>query len=271
MAIDPMDKVVAALNGAQRRYFYKTSSALEAVGVLSTLWDAAGAPAAGAAQGTLNGANCDDTTTGAFALTNASSGNLYLLRALASALAVPGTILLYDRIWHNSTMSGTVTSAATITQPALPARVTDAGLGCLLAVEILTTAWGATTATLTVTYRDSVDDVDRTSTLTNVVPGGSGAPATKTFCELVPANTLGVKSVKSYVWNTTTGTAGNFGLVLYRPIARIVVPSPGVAQIHDFAQTGMPIILSDACLAMAWTGNATTAQGIYGELVIGEG
>ncbi|MGL4649940.1 MAG: hypothetical protein ACRC1H_11070, partial [Caldilineaceae bacterium] len=124
MAIDSITKVVAALSAAQRLRFYKTSVALEAVGVLSSLWTAAGIPAAGAAQGSVNGANCDDTTTGAFPLTNASSGALYLLQAIAGAMTVPGTLLLYDRIWHNSALVGNVATAQTFTQPALPARVT---------------------------------------------------------------------------------------------------------------------------------------------------
>lgn len=45
MTIDTMDKVVAALAAAQTLQFYKTSVALEAVGVLSSLWTAAGMPA----------------------------------------------------------------------------------------------------------------------------------------------------------------------------------------------------------------------------------
>lgn len=271
MTIDTMDKVVAALAAAQTLQFYKTSVALEAVGVLSSLWTAAGMPAAGAAQGSLNGANCDDSTTGAFPLTNAGSGNsLYLLRALASGLVVPGTLLLFDRIWHNSTMSGTATGANAITQPSLPARVVDNGLGCRLGVEVFS-SWGTTAVTLTITYRDSADDVDRTMTLTTVVPGGSGAPAAGTFVELPPATALGVKRVVSYGWSATTGTAGNFGLVVYRPIARIPIPFVGGSLPLDFAALGMPQILNDACLALAWTGNATTAQGIYGEFCIGEG
>jgi hypothetical protein len=270
MAIDTLDKATAALDAAQRPYFYKTSVALEAVGVLSSLWTAAGTPVAGAAQGSLNGANCDKSTTGAIPLTNAGSGSLYLLGAEVNAPTVPGTVTLYDRIWHNSTMSGTATGTNTITQPALPARVTDSGLGCSLGVEVFT-SWGTTAVTLTVTYRDSDDAVDRTSTLTTVVPGGSGAPAAGTFVDLVPANTRGVKRVVSYGWSSTTGTAGNFGLVLFRPIARVFVPAPGIVGSVDFFGAKMPKILNDACLAMLWTGNATTAQGIYGNWFIGAG
>ncbi|MGL4651455.1 MAG: hypothetical protein ACRC1H_18765, partial [Caldilineaceae bacterium] len=185
-------------------------------------------------------------------------------------MTVPGTLLLYDRIWHNSALVGNVATAQTFTQPALPARVTDAGLGCRLAVDVFT-SWGTSVFNCTITYRDSVDGADFTSVINTVVPGGSGAPAAGTFVELVPANALGVKRATQVQWGTSTGTAGNVGLVLYRPLARIVVPAPGVAQVHDFAALGMPGVLNDACLALAWTGNATTAQGIYGELVIGEG
>ena len=269
MAIDTIDKVVAALAAGQRKQFIKTTPALEAAGVWASLWTAAGMPAAGAAAGSVNGANCDDTTTGAIPLTNASSGALYLLQAAAKSLAYPGTLLLYDRIWHNSALVGNVATAQTFTQPALPARVTDGGLGCRLAVEVYT-SWGTSAYTCTISYTDSGAG-SRTSIINTVVPGGSGAPAASTFVELVPANALGVASVQQVQWGTSTGTAGNFGLTLYRPLAMIQVAAPGCTVVHDFAALGMPGVLNDACLALAWTANVVTATQVDGIMYLGEG
>lgn len=265
-----MDKVVAALNGAQRKQFIKTTVALENPGVWSSLWTAAGMPAAGAAQGSANGANCDKSTTGAFPLTNAGSGALYLLQAAAASIAYPGTLLLYDRIWSNSTLVGNVATAQTFTQPSLPARVTDSGLGCRLGLEVYT-SWGTSVYTCTVTYRDSGDSSDVTTTVGTVVPGGSGAPAAATFVELPHANALGCKYAKQAQWGTSTGTAGNFGLVLYRPLAMIQVAAPGCAVVHDFADLGMPGVLNDACLALLWTANTVTATQVAGTFYLGEG
>jgi hypothetical protein len=48
LALDTMDKVVAALAAGQRLPVLKTTLALEAAGVWASLWTAAGMPAAGA-------------------------------------------------------------------------------------------------------------------------------------------------------------------------------------------------------------------------------
>jgi hypothetical protein len=248
----------------------KTTLALEAAGVWASLWTASGMPAAGAAQGSVNGANCDKSTTGAIPFSNPGSGALSLLQAVAISMPAPGALMLYDRIWHNSTLVGNSASAQTFTQPSLPARVTDSGLGCRLGLEVYS-SWGTSVYTCTITYRDSNDSSDVTTTVGTVVPGGSGAPAAGTFVELPMANALGCKYAKQVQWGTSTGTAGNFGLVLYRPLAIIAVPAIGVANVVDFAALGMPGILNDACLALCWTANATTAGLVTANLTIGAG
>jgi hypothetical protein len=270
MAFTTVDGIAAALaaTNLQRVRFAKSGTGLEATGAWSTLWTRSSFPV-GAAQGSLNGANCDDATTGALPLTNASSGSLYLLGADVSSSLFAGTLLLMDRVWHNSTMSGTATGTNTITQPSLPARITDSGASLLLGLEVFT-SWGTTAATLTVNYNDSADGAQST-TCTTTVPGGNGAPTANTFVQLPLANKLGIKAVTSYGWNTTTGTAGNFGLVVFREIARIQVPGSGASLPHNFAMTRLPKIANDSCLFMAWTCSVTGTQIVPGELLIAEG
>jgi hypothetical protein len=195
---------------------------------------------------------------------------LYLLGADAIAMAGGGTVLLMDRVWHNSTMSGTATGTNTITQPALPARITDDGAELRLGLEVFT-SWGTTARTLTITYRDADDAADRTTTLATTVPGGSGAPIAGTFVQLPLANNRGVKKVVSYGWDASTGTAGNFGLVVCREIARIQVAAAGVTVVSNYAITRLPTILSDSCLFLAWVGTSTSATVITGNLTVGEG
>jgi hypothetical protein len=139
----------------------------------------------------------------------------------------------------------------------------------LLGLEVFT-SWGTTAATLTVNYNDSADGAQST-TCTTTVPGGNGAPTANTFVQLPLANKLGIKAVTSYGWNTTTGTAGNFGLVVYREIARIQVPGSGASLPHNFAMTRLPKIANDSCLFMAWTCSVTGTQIVPGELLIAEG
>src|SRR5260221_676626 len=112
----------------------------------ASLWTAAGNPGAGAAQGSAAGAVPTSVTAGALPFTNPTSGNSYLARLFASS-TVPGTLILYDRLVHTSTLSGTVTTAQTVASVALT-RPDALGTNTELFMEAYT-ALGATSNTIT--------------------------------------------------------------------------------------------------------------------------
>jgi len=83
--------------------------------VSSTLWRLGTNPAAGAAGSAAPGGRaCDNTTTGALAFTNPSSGTSHLVGAKFWSSVVNNELLLYDRLFDVAkTMNSTATEAVT--------------------------------------------------------------------------------------------------------------------------------------------------------------
>jgi hypothetical protein len=80
----------------------------------------------------------------------------------------------------------------------------------------------------------------------------------------------GVRSVESVTVLATTGTAGNFGVTLFKPL--LYLPTPPVASrenLFDSVQvlsTYMPVVENNACLYYAIVGG-TTSSGIMQNVI----
>jgi hypothetical protein len=193
----------------------------------------------------------DRTTVGSLGQTNASATGLRLSRAtMTSNSASPFGLVLCDRLSHQGGLSGTTTGAQTTNLPtAALTRSTD-GLNVMAAVEIYAQI-GATAQTFTCSYTNQAGTASRTSIAVPI--GGTSVQEVlinKFQVMTLQAGDLGVKSVESLTLSASTGTAGNFGVTLFRPIMTF----PGV---YDEAQefdailglgANMHLIPQDACL-----------------------
>lgn len=261
MAITTESGVIAALPG-QQQAFSKNTATGKGAGSWHSLWTVAGQPGAGAAPGSVNGAIPTDATAGAFPFTNPTGGLLsYLLRLFASGTQM-GTVTLYDRLWHNSGLSATVTTLQSITQPALTRYTT--GEGNELWVEIYTSTTAAATAT--VIYTNQAGIGSRSTTV--------AIPASTVAGQMIPvplaAGDTGVRSVQS-VQLSGSMTAGNWGLTLLHDIASFPIPAANSGVAFDVYDLGMPQILDDACLAFLVLLSGTATPAIQGEFSIGQG
>ena len=128
MAITTRDQALAGM--LQPNEFAKAATPTLVAGRPHSLWYLGGIPGAGSAPAPgIGGAQVTATTTGQLPFTNPVSGNTYLARLQAQATQ-PGTLLLCDRLWHNSGISATVTTAQTFTSaPQIPARDLDGVVG----------------------------------------------------------------------------------------------------------------------------------------------
>ena len=269
MAITTMDGLVTAIASAQIANTNQPSIASKAAGSWASLWTAGGAPTAGAAAGSAGGAVCTNTTTGAIPYTNPSGSNtLYLARLQASG-AVAGTFMLYDRLVHTSTLSGTVTTAQTVGSVALT-RYTS-GAGVQLWIEVYT-ATGATGVTATVSYTNQAGTSGRSGT--------AAIPVTTVAGQLIPvtlaSGDTGVQAVASVTLSATTGTAGNFGITLGYPIASVPINLANTGQVLDYAGLGLPVVQtnatpSNACLAYAVLCSTTTTGLLQTQLTLAQG
>lgn len=126
-------------------------------------------------------------------------------------------MVLCDILSVQGGLSGTTASAQTTNLPtAALTRYTD-GAGVMIGLAIYS-AVGSTATTLNVSYTDSVNGAGRTTK--DIVFGGSSANAQGQL--LILPTQDGDKnpvSVESVTPAATTGTAGNFGVVLFKPLA----------------------------------------------------
>ena len=242
MAITTMDGLVSAIAGRPIIPIQKASATAKAAGSFHSLWATAGFPAAGAAAGSVNGAVCTKSTTGALQFADAGGGETLYIGQLGMQGAIVGTILIYDRLWHNSALSGTVTTAQTFTMPSLTRHTDGVGVECFAEWY---TATGSTAVTATLSYTNTTDTAGRSGTAAFI--------ATPVVGQMIPfqlaAGDLGIKSIQSVTLSATTGTAGNFGLTLMKRKASIPITTANIGMVLDAIALGMPPLEANACVA----------------------
>ena len=218
--------------------------------LMYTCWNWDGMPGIGADPGSTC-TLCTNNTDGAIPL-SAPGGSRE--KFLTSLFAVPnsgGTVLLVDRLVHIRNLSGTSTSAQTVQGSTPNPAITrnDGGAGNLILVEIFT-AIGSTAATITANY---IDQDGGSSTTQSTAIGGSGnSEVSRAFILPLAAGDTGVRSVTSVTLNVSTGTAGNFGVSIVRPLAVLSMSARGAGCYRDYV-TGlpsMPELLGTECLSL---------------------
>lgn len=171
-------------------------------------------------------------------------------------------VMLVDRLADVSGMSGIVTTAQACGTGLVPTRYTN-GAGVLAAVHIYT-AVGTTATTLTISYTNQAGTAGRTSQA--IVFGATNNLAVAQILPIPLADgDTGVQSVQSATVLATTGTAGNFGITLYRPIA--VMPQSaanGASGYREMLNSGaLEDIDDNACLELWHTSIVATSTGIF--------
>jgi len=240
----------------------KVGTAAEAAGVWHSHWYAPGVPGAGAAPSSgVNGGSHSSPLAGQI-LRDAPAGGLdAYLANLRLGATVQGVLLLCDRLWTNSGLSVTSTSAQAITPAALPARSEDAtanGKGVLAAVE-WSAAGGAGTPTVTLTYTDQDGNTGATGTLV-----GNATPVAGAFEVFgLAAGDTGVRAPTSFI-QSATRTSGTMHLVLFRILASLSIGQANVADKLDVFSGGMPELIDGTVPFLVQIPSATTATSISG-------
>jgi hypothetical protein len=268
MAITTRDGLAAALASANDVPVYKASMTSVAGFFYNTFRAAAGMPAAsGVATPTTTGNTLDRTSSGAVPIPSAGANPL----SLAAADIVGGTVgslLLCDRLVEYGGLSGTTTTAQSLTAVSLPSRA-GTGEGCELWLDVYTALGATPSATVTASYTNSAGVSGRTATLVGGIP--ASIPANRSMKFALQAGDTGVQSVQSVTSTTSTGTAGNFGVSIRRPIQWLPMPVANIATVFGYAETALPVIPTDACLEFVVLATTTSTGAFYGLLAVAQG
>lgn len=229
-------------------------------------------PVAALTPTTGSGATRQYDSRGAFPI-NPTAAQNYLVGAEICTSTGPTQILIADLLWHNSGMSGTNISAQTVNSLALP-RVSS---GPTYAFMEVFTQLGTTSTTISVAYTDS-NSAAQTGTIRY-----SGNPRMQVrqieFMETAQGAGDKVSSIQSATLAASTGTAGNFGLGIFAPLAMVHIPSPNVIHQFDWSHLYSKFD-SGACLCMfatsapgpsSLTASVTTAPAISASFKIANG
>lgn len=250
----------ARLAAPDERVSIVKNSITVTAGRVDSMWTTG--PFAGAAPSTA--AVPTRATTGAVGQRNPSGLRRILQRIVASNAGPRGTLLLVDRLSHQGGLVGNVATAQTTNLPtAALTRYTD-GVGVMLGLEFYT-AIGTTATTVSASYTNQDGTSGQTTPLTDIGTTTFGGAADRLLVLPLAAGDYGVRAVASVTLTATTGTAGNFGVTLFRPL--LFLPLLGQpAETVDFdavieLANQMPEIQTNACLAWAFLGE-TTSQGV---------
>jgi hypothetical protein len=266
MAITTLDGIIAGLKPPVP--FLKNGAATTAGRWYSPLYvagmpGAAAAPSPGAAGAALT------TYAGALPFSNPASGNSYLARFSAAA-NVAGRLRLCDRLWHNSGLSVTSTSAQTVNSAAFPARDrngTTNGQDILIGLEV-TTVMGAGTPAINLSSYTNQDGTTGKVGPTFAMPTTA---AVGSFFEFpLAAGDSGVRAISTYTANATM-TSGAFSLVAYRILAELDIQLGNTGLVLDAIAAGFPQLYDNTVPFLLWLPATTTAPTLTGSINIAQG
>lgn len=250
-------------------FFFNKNSQAATANKLMSLWITA--PDGGAIPSTAEQCNAD--TIGALVTEprlSSQSKSYFLTQAeLACFTTINTSFHLIDRLSHQGGLVATATSTLTTNLPtaALP-RYTD-GKGVMAALEIYT-ALGALAQTVTVSYTNNQGVSGRISK--PVVIGAASDNAIGRFIPIpLQDDDVGIRSVESVTPSSSTGTAGNYGITLYKPLA--LFPNLSISihsaqqRYFNFLLGGFgvcPEIHDDACLQLLAVASTSSTGVLHG-------
>lgn len=248
---------------------YAKSTAL----VGGTHWNSSWATAGNFPVGAIPGAAAIPTsaTAGSLGQLNKAGAEqrAWLRRFNVSGVVggVAASIALVDRLAHMGGLDGTLTTAQTVSTPALTRFTAGADMA---AVEIYTTI-GTTATTYTCSYTNQAGTAARTSIAASIGTTSFNAARSVLPIPLASGDTM-VKSVETITLAASTGTAGNFGVTLYKILGVWPVNSTFVYPHTGAPEFGypMPAIPDNACLDLIAFGSGQSNVAVMADLVFFE-
>jgi len=270
MAITTLDLLIAGMLPAEE--IVKSSFTGEAVGGLHSTFYVAGRPGAATVPSPGLAGAALTSYAGQIPFPAAVGGkNIHLARFEAAQTSSVGSVILCDRLWHNSGIVVTTTTAQTVNSVTWPSRDRNGatlGDGVMVGIEVstATTNAGAVTNT-TMSYTNQAGTSGRTATMASF-------PATAVAGTFVPfllaAGDTGVRSIQSVTLGTSYA-AGAAHLVAYRRIAALGTPQTSVGVSADGVSLGLPRLYDNSVPFLVYTLSGTAAGIVVGSVTWAQG
>jgi hypothetical protein len=205
-------------------------------------------------------------------LPTATSGMLQIIGGRLNTGDRAGvTLVAVDLLNHQGGLSGTVTTEQTTNLPTAALTRHTGGDGVFIGIVIYTLV-GTTATTISVRYTNQAGTPNRASTVTSF--GATGFREIGRLIQIpLQDSDTGVRSVEGVTVTATTGTAGNFGVCLFKPLMVFSLESTTGTMPLDAVSSGgmigsMAEFDDDACLTfLAFT---PISQTINGALLLAE-
>lgn len=206
---------------------------------------------------------------GQIPFTNPASGNTYISKFQAAA-TVSGTLLLCDRLWHNTGIHPTITTEQTFTDseqiPARDDNGQNVGRGVYAGIECQS-ALGNGTPTITFKY---VNTLGNTVTATNIMATANTPTLGDVFLIGGAAECSCVQRAVSYTASGTY-TSGQIGVFLYRILAAVELTSALVPNAVDALTGGFPRVYDNTVPFLMFIPSTTTSSNVLGHIIWSQG
>lgn len=242
------------------------AGAATVAGQFTSLWTFNWSPGGTGAAPGGTARNPTNATTGAIGQADPSGGRQKYLAGFAATANAVGNFILYDRLADISGLNATTTSAQTITGLSVTRYTGTAAAGNQIWLEIYTLI-GTTATTITASYTNESGTSGRTTL--PVVFGGTGRrEATRAILLPLQGGDKGVRSVQSVTVLATTGTAGDFGVTIARPLTNAPIGVAGTGTVVDClcGLPSFPEIQTGACLSGYWFASSTPSPATFSAL-----
>lgn len=265
----PFTSIDGVIAGMQPSVNIIKNGATTTAGRFYSPFYATGSPVAATAPATSIGlaGTCLSAYTGQLPIYSASTLNMHIANFTAT-VNTPGTLLICDRLWHNSMTAVTFTGTQTINSPTWPPRDLTGGTngtGVNIGVEV-TTVLGAGIPQYRLAYTS-----DKGVLNTGTTPAVSASMAVGSFIPIqMESGDTGVQQVRLFL-QSASHTSGAFSLVAYRVLTRLDIPYPGARVNIDAVTGGLPRLYNGTVPFLLWYPSTTTAPLISAELIYTQG
>lgn len=259
-----LDAIPAGLQLPPFRFF-KITQTTKGAGFFHNLAAATGIPVAMTTPPTGAGEVPTKATAGSFNFTNATDPEKVHLVTAGLRTTVLGSIDFYDVLWRNSGFVANINTVQTVTTPTLT-RPDANGANCEIWGQVYS-ATGATGTTWTVSYTNQDGTADRSATYVSGTSGLNTVGQVWNFA--LAAGDTGVQAIASITLTATTGTAGNFGLMIMRKIATIGVGQLYKTETIDALNGALREVNNDAYIVPILACSTTTSGEWRGDITFG--